>query len=102
MSILYSKKALSDLDEISRYISSELENPIAADSVINGIMDTIDLLEDQPLLGKPLYFDNNLFSGFRYLIYHNYLAFYHTEDNDAYIDRVLYGKSDYLRILFNF
>lgn len=100
MSIHYSKKALSDLDEIKDYISTVLANPIAADSVINGILETIDLLEEQPLLGKPLYFDNDLFSGFRYLIYHNYLAFYHTESDDTFIDRVLYGKSDYLRILF--
>lgn len=100
MSVFYSKRAIADLNEIYDYISLVLPNPISADSVVNGIQDTIETFKDHLLIGKPLYFDNGLFSGFRYLIYHDYLAFYHIESDNAYIDRVLYGKSDYMRILF--
>ena len=30
----------------------------------------------------------------------SYLTFYRVLDNDVYVDRVLYGRRDYLRILF--
>lgn len=30
----------------------------------------------------------------------NYLTFYRAYGSDVYIDRVLYGRSNYLRILF--
>lgn len=30
----------------------------------------------------------------------NYISFYHTYGNEVYVDRILYAKRDYLRILF--
>lgn len=101
MNIFYSKRALADLDDIFDYISFVLSNPDSADLIVNGIQDTIEKLKDYPLIGKPLYFDNGLFSGFRYLIYNDYLAFYHIDNDNAYIDRILYGKSDYMCVLFH-
>ena len=98
--IHYSPTALNDLDEIWTYISQNLCNPIAAQNTINGIMDVVDMLSDQPEMGVPLYFLSGLNSGYRYVIHGNYMAFYRTNRTDVYIDRVLYGKSDYMRVLF--
>lgn len=98
--IHYSPAALSDLDEIWTYISQNLCNPIAAQNTIDGIMDAVDMLSDQPEMGVPLYFLSGLNSGYCYVIHGNYMAFYRTNRTDVYVDRVLYGKSDYMRVLF--
>ncbi len=98
--IVYSPKARNDLDEIWTYISEKLLNPSAAEATVNGILDTIDMLQAQAEIGKPLYFSSDLFSGYRFLVYKNYLAFYRTSADTIYIDRIIYGKRDYMRLLF--
>ena len=98
--IVYSPKAQNDLDEIWAYISEKLLNPSAAEATVNGILDTIDMLQAQAEIGKPLYFSSDLFSGYRFLVYKNYLAFYRTSAEAIYIDRIIYGKRDYMRLLF--
>ena len=97
--VVYSPKAMADLDEIFDYISNKLANPIAAESTVNGILDTADMLKDHSEIGKPLYFSDDIFSGYRYLVYRNYLVFYRSNNDTAYIDRILYGKHDYIRLL---
>lgn len=98
--IHYSPIALNDLDEIWAYISQSLCNPIAAQNTIDGIMNVVDMLAEQPEIGTPLYFLSGLNSGYCYVIHGKYMAFYRTNRTDVYIDRVLYGKSDYMRVLF--
>ena len=98
--IVYSPKARNDLDEIWTYISEKLLNPSAAEATVNGILDTIDMLQAQAEIGKPLYFSSDLFSGYRFLVYKNYLAFYRTSAETIYMDRIIYGKRDYMRLLF--
>jgi len=97
--VVYSPKALADLDEIFAYISDSLSNPIAAESTINGLLDTADMLKEHSEIGKPLYFSENIFSGYRYLVYKNYLVFYRNSKDTAYVDRILYGKRDYISLL---
>ena len=98
--IVYSPKAQNDLDEIWTYISEKLLNHTAAENTIDGILDTIDALQEHSEIGKPLYFSTDLFSGYRFLVNKNYLAFYRTSGDTVYIDRIIYGKRDYMRLLF--
>ena len=97
---VFSPLAIDDLDELWDYISDVLKNPIAAENTVNGILDKIDLLEDQPAIGVQLVFDDGLNSGYRYVIYNNYLAFYRIYPDTVYVDRVIYGKRDYMKLLF--
>ena len=100
--IQYSPKALRDLEEIGDYISGQLQNPIAALNTVNTIQDKIDTLEDFPQLGtllSAIYNDIDV-GDYRFLVCLNYLAFYREEGNTVYIDRVLYGRRDYIKILF--
>lgn len=99
--LLYSPDALRDLDEIWEYIQMELSNPSAAANVVNGILDTLDRLEDFAEMGAPLSSVANVESNYRFIQSGNYLAFYRPEGTDIYIDRILYGRRDYLRILFD-
>lgn len=97
----YSPKARNDLDEIWEYISFELCNPQAAENTVNKIMDAIDQLENFSEIGTLLSAVTDVESDYRFLTSGNYKVFYRSIGQDVYIDRVLYGRRDYLRILFS-
>lgn len=99
--IYYSLEAQNDLDEIWEYISFELCNPQAAENIVNKVMDTIDKLEDFSEIGAPLSSVTDMESDYRYLISENYMIFYRVIEQNVYIDRILHGRRDYLRILFS-
>lgn len=98
--ILYSKESRRDLDEIWNYIASELQNPAAAERIVNNIMDAVDRLVDFAEAGASLDSVANVESDYRFLVTGNYLTFYRVYENEVFVDRVLYGRRDYLRILF--
>ena len=98
--IHYTVESRRDLDEIWDYIVSELQNPSAAERVVSGIMDDVDRLEDFAELGPPLSSITDVESDYRFLVTGNYLTIYRVSGRDVYVDRVLYGRRDYLRILF--
>ena len=95
----YSEVALADLDDIWGYITLDLMNPDAAVNTVNGIMDAIDKLSEFPLSGTPLNTLLDIESDYRFVIYRNYLAFYHLESNAVNIDRVLYEGRDFIKAL---
>lgn len=98
--IHYSRQAQNDLEDIWEYITLELRNPIAAEATVNGIMDAVDNLKIFSETGAILHLPNGLNSGYRFVQYENYLAFYRISQNDVFVDRVIYSKRDYMRILF--
>ena len=51
-------------------------------------------------IGTPLSSVTDIESDYRFLTGGNYMVFYRVNGQDVYIDRVLYGRRDYLRILF--
>lgn len=100
--IAYSPRALKDLDEIWDYIEVELCNLSAAQNIVNGIMDKVDGIAAFPESGAKLEFEKGLDSGYRYVVFKNYLAFYCLRPNNVvYVDRVIYGGRDYMRLLFS-
>ena len=89
------------MDDIWDYIVSELQNRSAAEHVTNRIMDAVDQLKIFAELGTPLSSIADVSSEYRYLVSGNYMVFYRIQGSDVYIDRVLYGRSNYINILFN-
>ncbi len=98
--LLFSEAAQSDLAEIKRYIAEELENPTAALSVIRKILNDVRGLESYSMLGAPLSSIIKIPSDYRFLVSGNYMTFYRVQGSDVFVDRILYGRRDYLRILF--
>lgn len=88
--------AQSDLLEIRRYISEELQT---ARQPVGRILKSFRQLEQLPFSGPPLQ-ANGADTGYRSIVSGNYRAFYHGNANDVYIVRILYGKRDFMRILF--
>ena len=99
--LLISPEAKQDLLEIKEYISNELDNPIAAKNVTDKIIKQISTLSDLPKIGTMLSSIINMETGYRFLVCGNYTAFYRYIDNTVFVDRILYGKRDFMRILFN-
>lgn len=99
--LLISPEAKQDLLEIKEYISNELDSPIAARNVTDKIIKQISSLSDFPKIGTMLSSIINMETGYRFLVCGSYTAFYRYIDNTVFVDRILYGKRDFMRILFN-
>lgn len=98
--IHYSPESRRDLDDIWDYIVSELQNRSAAERVIDRIMDAVDPLKNFAEMGTPTSSIADVGTDYRFLVSGNYMVFYRVQGNDVYIDRVLYGRSDYMSVLF--
>lgn len=88
------------MDEIWDYIALELQNRSAARRVIDGILDAVDMLETFADSGTPLSSITDVETDYRFLVVGHYLVFYRTGNGEVYVDRILYGRRDYLRLLF--
>ena len=96
----YSIESRRDLDGIWDYIATELQNISAATRIVNAIMDAAEQLIDFAEMGTLLSSIANVESDYRFLVHGNYLTFYRVQGDEVYVDRVIYGRRDYLRILF--
>ncbi len=98
--IVFSPQAAADLAQIKMYIAEELQNEIAAASTVRKILKSIRLLETFPEAGPLLTAIVDFATDYRYLVCGSYTAFYRYENQKVYIVRVLYGRRDFMRILF--
>ena len=97
--VVFSPEARKDLLEIGDYVAFKLHNKAAARNLIGKIRTTVLTLQQFPESGTPLdYVGPHIL--YRYLICGNYMIFYHVSDDRACVDRILYGRRDYLSILF--
>lgn len=91
-----SDNAQNDLLEIKAYITEDLGNPTAANSILRKITADIRALKKHAMLGAQLSSIAAVPGDYRFLVTGNYLTFYRISDTEIYIDRVLYGRRDYL------
>ena len=99
--IRYSAAAIQDLEEIGDYIVETLKSPIAALNTVNKIQDAVDKLADFSLIGSLLSSVVETETNYRFLVCGNYLVFYRAQTDSVCINRVLYGRRDYMAILFD-
>ena len=96
--VLYSKQSLRDLDRIWEEVYSASQSPDLTERYLNDLLDKIEAKAEYPDSGSPLYYED-LFTGYRFIVFKSYIAFYHFDEENLYIDRVIYRKSDYLQKL---
>jgi len=96
----FSPEAKNDLHDIKEYITVELDSPNAAISTIAKITKSIRTLASFPDRGIPLSSKVDIPNDYRFLVCGNYLAFYRHEGGIVNVIRILYGKRDYISILF--
>ena len=93
--------ARDDLREIKTYIARELQNPSAAINTVASITKALRLLIDFPAMGAPLSSIVDIETDYRFLVSGNYTAFYRCDDDTVYVIRILYGRRDFMKILFH-
>ena len=98
--VVLSPLAKADMQESADYIAREKHNPSAAARLLRLFREEIDSLRRFPESGAPLIPPGKELCPYRYLVCKNYLVFYHTDKTTVMVDRVLYGRRDYLALLF--
>ena len=93
--------AENDLRDIVRYISSQLNEPTTAQSMMRTIQEAISKLETTALAHLLVRDDRLAHLGYRPLVIKNYIAFYVADEKkkSVVVDRVLYGRRDWQSIL---
>ena len=99
VNIVFSPEAHRDLLEIGDYVAFKLHNKSTARKLIDRIQKSVLVLRQFPESRSPLD-DTGPHILYRYLICGNYMIFYHPSGDRVCIDRILYGRRDYLSILF--
>lgn len=99
MKIKFSTLAEQDLAGIIQYITNRLHNPTAAQITVNGILHLAQHLTDFPKLGPVMPTTNSGKQAIRYVVSGNYLVLYTVAVTGIKIIRILYARSDYLRLL---
>lgn len=95
-----SEEAQNDLIEIKTYIEEELLNPSAALATVSKITKSLRILKTYTKAGTPLSSIADVESDYRFIVSGNYISFYRTYGNEVYVDRILYARRDYMRVLF--
>lgn len=100
MRLVYSPEARRDLLDLKRFISMEYQNPKAAGEIAQRIMRSCALLKQFPRMGMRLSEKIPAETSLRFLICGQRLIFYRVEETVIRILRILDGRSDYIRTLF--
>jgi len=91
--------AEQDIEKLFLYIQDDLANPIAAQNIAQKILQRMQQLTNFPELGASMMAMDTRLENYRYLIVDNYLVVYRYNRDAIYVVRVLYARSDYVRIL---
>ena len=91
------KIAEEDFTEIVTFISDE--NPNAANAIADKIEKDLELLSENPFLGRIPRDEGIKNLGYRYIIVKNYIVFYKIEIQTIVIHRILHSARNYKSIL---
>ncbi len=96
--LVMSPEAKADLKEAAGHIAHTLQNPGAAAALIQRVKKGTNDLRRFPDMGTPLGKSGDV--EYRHIICGSYMVFYHHTEDTVHIDRILYGRRDYIAILF--
>jgi len=91
------KIAEEDFTEIIKFIAED--NPTAAESLATKIEKNLELLSDNPYLGRVPRDEEIRNLEYRYIIVQNYIIFYTIEKRTILIHRILHGARNYKSLL---
>ena len=97
-SINYSNLYMDDFAEALIYIKDVLKNEDASNNLKNKTNEEIQKLKKFPHTGTRLY-KENIETKYRYIRVDNYYVFYYVKNNEIYIDRFIYTKRDFMKLL---
>ncbi len=99
MKVVFLHAAERDLSNLFSYIEDKLQSPVAARNIAAKILQRTQMLANFPKLGPNLASTDPKLTGYRYLLVDNYLVIYGVVEEEVYIVRILYARSDYVQLL---
>ncbi len=100
MKLTVKDTAKEDLINIRRYISDDLQNPIAAENTVRKIRDSISRLKDSPYIGTMLHTKSDFPYSYRFLPSGTYVIIYKVYKDCVKVLRVYNSRQDYIRDIF--
>ena len=100
MRLRYSPEARADISATMRYIADELCSPSAGERIVGSILECCSRLKAHPELGASLAARTGLDTDLRYIVCGRHLVFYRIEEDFVSIIRILDGRTDYLKHIF--
>lgn len=91
------RRAQTDLLEIQEYLTRE--NPVAAETLVNAILDLLHSLRDLPERGAVPKDARLRREGYRYVQHGEYLIFYKVLRSQVRVYRILHGRRLYKDLL---
>lgn len=90
-----------DIAEAARHIAKELQNPVAANKLLDDIESAVASLENMPKRHELVKNEYLASLGFRFFMVHNYLVFYIVRDDikSVTIERFLHSRRDWIHII---
>lgn len=89
--------AEEDFTEIVSYIAAD--NPNAANTLANKIEKNLELLSNNPKLGRIPRDEEIRNLGYRYIIIQNYIVFYTMDEKTILVHRILHSARNYKTLL---
>ena len=99
MKLRYTPEALRDLQEIKRYIKSEIHKPTAANRITKAILDGCAQLKQFPEMGVSIGAKTGYETDLRMLVVESYIDLYRIETETVSVGRIINARPDYIRIL---
>lgn len=91
----------TDIEDIRKYISEDLQNPIAAENTVRKIYGSISKLKDSPYIGTLLRTKADLPYPYRFLPSGTYVIIYKIHHDCVTVLRVYNCRRDYIRDFFS-
>ena len=99
--VLIAEKAKNDMYEITRYISEDLLNAVAASRVLQKFEDAIAGLSNMPERHEKVRDEWAQSRQIRKLLVDNYIIFYTIEESEVKVNviRILYMRRDWINLI---
>ena len=99
--VVYSPRALDDLERAWDEIYSASLDVDVTDTYIEELRAKVRDISKYPKTGERLMFEG-IFTGIYYVVHKKYSAFYRVVNDRMEVIRVLYNRSNYMQILFDY
>ena len=96
--ITFSTVAIKDIGKMTNDIYNACLDKKTTEEYVRRFLEKIYDKQCFPESGTPLLFLGQA-TGYRYIIYKSYLAFYRIRGYEVIVDRILFAKSDYFKDL---
>lgn len=97
--VCYSRAAIRDLDHVWFDVFEASHSEETASRYVSDFIEKIEAKARFAGSGSPLYFKDT-FTGYYFIVFKSYMAFYRLDGETMCIDRIIYGRRDYMRLLF--